>query len=401
MLLLTTDMSEYQFPPIRDRDHFPLLTAGGEMPCAHLMGCERLVFFAVEDLAAIPSVILKEGIEWHFYGDTRWPALSSWLEINTSPGGFSGYSGVLVMTYEIPDDEADTFGWIAHNGPLSQIFPEERSVAAIQQRLEMLRQQAASTKNEAEPADSKPRYIQSYSIYRARQSARLIACYTDLLNSEGIPIPRYRMANVEPSDIEVCRFTLHSLFCLNQARLAGMKFIATPQLAICEPSYLLPGTINPPWALYHPLRVLRTRPAVRSIPTPGNLVDGVMQMETHEQIMAARRLESNLHTLAFELDARPRNGIFNDGDACMGGFSHRANGGAIYLLPNRLVEELDNTDCDEIRMKDIKLPFRNLFVKFTPPQPLFLAEGAPVERHTFIARCCVPPLPAKTGRGTR
>ena len=63
----------------------------------------------------------------------------------------------------------------------------------------------------------------------------------------------------------------------------------------------------------------------------------------------------------------------------MAAFSHRANGGAIYLLPDRLVEEFDNTDCDEIRMKDIKLPFQNLFLKFTPQQPLFLADEAPVD----------------------
>lgn len=102
-------------------------------------------------------------------------------------------------------------------------------------------------------------------------------------------------------------------------------------------------------------------------------------METAQQIMEARRLEANLHMLAFELEARPRSAISNDDDACMGAFSHRANGGAIYVLPDRLVEEFDNTDCDEIRMKDIKLPFRNLFLKFTPPQSLFLAEGAPVD----------------------
>jgi hypothetical protein len=48
-------------------------------------------------------------------------------------------------------------------------------------------------------------------------------------------------------------------------------------------------------------------------------------------------------------------------------------------LPDRLVEEFDNTDCEEIRMADLKLPFNNLFLKFTPPHPLFLADGAPVD----------------------
>jgi hypothetical protein len=372
-------MNKHQFPPIQDKAHFPLLSASDELPCGHLMACERLVFFAAEDPAATASVILKEGVEWHLYGDTRWPALSSWLEINTSPGSFPGYSGVLVMTYEISDNKADPFDWIARNGPLSQIFPEERSAMAIQQRLKMLRQQAASTEQVSGPTDSEPRYIQSYCIYRGQRDVRLIASYTDMLNSEGIPIQRYRMANVQPYDIEVCRFTLHALFRLNEARMAGMKFIAIPQLETCEPLNLSPDTKNPPWARFHPSRVLRTRPAVRAIPTPGNMIDGVMYMETAQQIMEARRLEANLHMLAFELEARPRSAISNDDDACMGAFSHRANGGAIYVLPDRLVEEFDNTDCDEIRMKDIKLPFRNLFLKFTPPQSLFLAEGAPVD----------------------
>jgi hypothetical protein len=343
------------------------------------MGCEALTFFAPEDSAAATSVILKDGVEWHLYGDTRWPSLSSWVEINTGPAGFSGFSGVLVMTYEIPADESDPFAWIAHRGPLQHLFPEERSEAAIKQRLEALRQQATSTEKVLGLADLNPRFVQSYCIYRGPGDVRPIARYTDLLNSDGIPISRYRMANVQPSDIENCRFTLHALFRLNEARLAGMKFLAMPQLDICEPVYLLPDEKNSPWAQFHPSRVLRTRPAVRAISTPSNLVDGVMHMETAQQIMEARRLEANLHMLAFHLDARPRSAITNDGDACMAAFSHRANGGAIYVLPDRLVEEFDNTDCDEIRMKDIKLPFRNLFLKFTPPQPLFLAEGAPVD----------------------
>lgn len=368
-----------QFPPISDRVHFPLLTAGFELPCAHLIGCESLTFFAPEDSAAVAAEMLKSGVEWHLYGDTRWPSLSSWVEIDTSPAGFPGHSGILVMTYEIPQNESDSLAWVAHNGPLHYLFPEERGDAVIRQRLEMLRQQAASTEKVPGPDDSNPRFVQSYCIYRRSSGVKCIACYTDLLNSGGIPIPRFRMANVEPYDIEVCRFSLHALFRLNEARLAGMKFEATPQLDTCEPLYLLPDEKNPPWARFHPSRVLRTRPSVRAIPTPGNLIDGVMHMETAQQIMEARRLEANLHTLAFDLDARPRSSITNDGDACMGAFSHRANGGAIYVLPERLVEEFDNTDCDEIRMKDITLPFRNLFLKFQPTELLFLAEGAPVD----------------------
>lgn len=375
----TVSAVRQQFPPISDRIRFPLLTAGYALPCEHLMGCERLTFFAPEISADATSVTLKDGVEWHLYGDTRWPSLSSWVEINTSPAGFPGYSGVLAMIYEIPGDESDPFAWTAHNGPLQYLFPEERSVAAIKQRIEALRQQATSVEEVNGPVDSNPRFVQSYCIYRGPGDARLVARYTDLLNSGGIPIPRYRMANVQPRDIELCRFTLHALFCLNQARLAGMKFVAAPQLNTCEPLYLAPGEKNPAWARFHPLRVLRTRPAVGAVPTPENLINGVMHVETAQQIIEARRLEANLHMLAFDLDARPRSAVTADGDACMAAFSHRANGGAIYVLPDRLVEEFDNTDCDEIRMKDIKLPFQNLFLKFTPPQPLFLAEGAPVD----------------------
>jgi hypothetical protein len=142
------------------------------------------------------------------------------------------------MTYEIAESEPDPFAWIAHNGPLQYLFPEERSDTAIKQRLQALREQATSTEKVSGPADSNPRFIQSYCIYRGPGDVRTVARYTDLLNNEGIPIPRYRMANVPPYDIEICRFTLHALFCLNKARLAGMKFLATPQLDTCEPLYL-------------------------------------------------------------------------------------------------------------------------------------------------------------------
>lgn len=343
------------------------------------MGCERPTFFTPEDSAAVAPVILQQGLEWHLYGDTRWPSLSSWLEIDTSPAGFRGYSGILVTTYQIPEGEADSFAWVSDHGPLQHLFPEERGEAARSQRLEMLRQQAASSENISGPDDSTPRYIESYCIYRGPGEVRCIARYTDLLNEDGVPIPQYRIASVQPGDIQVCRFSLHALFRLNEARLAGKKFTATPQLEVFEPAWLPPGNLSPPWARFHPLRILRTRPAVRKIPIPDNLIEGIMPFETMEQVAGARRLEANLHMLAFDLEARPRLNVTHDVETCMAAVSHRANGGAIYVLPDRLVEEFDNTDCDEIRMKDITLPFPNVFLKFTPPQPLFLAENAPVD----------------------
>ena len=104
-----------------------------------------------------------------------------------------------------------------------------------------------------------------------------------------------------------------------------------------------------------------------------------MMLEDAQEVLSVRRREANLHMLAFELSARRRMSIIEDGNASMSAFVHRANGGAIYVLPDRLVEEFDNTDCDEIRISDLKLPFLTLFLKFTPPHPLFLAEGAPVD----------------------
>ena len=368
-------MNEQPFRPISDTAHFPLLSAGTELPCADLMGCDGLVFFSPADLSGSRSVISKGGVEWHLYGDTRWPAPAVYAEFV----GYFGPCGVLVLNAEIPAGEPEPFDWVAGNVPLQQLFPAERSEAAIQQRLEMLRYQVASEENLPGPADPSPRFVQSYCIYGDQNSVRLVASYTDILNAAGISIPKYRMANVQPRDIDFCRFGLHALFCLNQARLAGMKFMAIPQLQCCEPAYLLPEQKSPGWAQFHPSRVLRTRPAVRALPTPENMMNGIMQMADFQKVMEVRRLESNLHKLAFELSARPRTMPHEDGNSSMAAFTHRANGGAIYVLPDCLVEEFDNTDCGEIRVSDLKLPFPTLFLRFSPPQPLFLADGAPVD----------------------
>lgn len=215
-------MNEYQFPPLKDKIHFPLLTAGDELPCGDLIGCESLVFFALEGLSSSASIILREGTEWHLYGDTRWPALSSWLEINTSPAGYPGYSGVLVMTYDILDEGIDPFDWVAHNNPLSQIFPEERSDAAVKRRLEMLRK-AASTKNVAEPADSVPQYVQSYCIYRTRSAVRQIARYTDLLNSKGIT-----ETTVAPETANSMHFALLLKVNTRESESVGRAYLRKP-----------------------------------------------------------------------------------------------------------------------------------------------------------------------------
>jgi hypothetical protein len=371
-------MGQSQFPPISDKVRFPLLSSGTGLPADDLMGCEDLTCFTPEKLSEVRPVICHQGKDWHLYGDTMWPSLSSWIEFDTGPV-FSGWSGVLVVAYEIPDDVEDPFEWVARNNPLCHLFPHERSEAAVTQRAQALRQQAESDEELPEPEDTEPCYVQCYCIYRGPGTVEPTAKYMDLLNIDGIPLTRYRTAEIAPHNIDVCRYTLHALFSLNQARLNGMNFLECPQLDECVPLRHAENDKIPSWERFHPLRVMRTRPAVRAIPTPTNLHQGIMQMETAERIMEARRLEITLHTLPFVLDARPRTVLTNDGDACMGAFAHRANGGAIFVLPDSLVEEFDNTDCSEVQLKDIKLPFPNIFIKFTPPEPLFLAEGATVD----------------------
>jgi hypothetical protein len=63
----------------------------------------------------------------------------------------------------------------------------------------------------------------------------------------------------------------------------------------------------------------------------------------------------------------------------MPAFIHRAHGGAIYVIPDRLVEEFHHTDCSEVRVGDINLPFASVFLKFTPPEPVHLGENARVD----------------------
>lgn len=99
-------MTEPVFAPIVDRTHFPLLTSGDELPCAHLVGCMDLVFFAPAELAATYPLVAQEGRQWHLYGDTRWPARAAWIEFDTSkigylngriPGQSSSYANQLII----------------------------------------------------------------------------------------------------------------------------------------------------------------------------------------------------------------------------------------------------------------------------------------------------------------
>jgi hypothetical protein len=370
---------EPPFRPIADAAYFPLLAGQTELPCAHLMGCKHIVFMAPENLADVRPLIGRPGTAWQLYGDTRWPHPTVWIEFCTSPGGYSGRCGVLVMCAEVRDDITEPFGWMVRNNPLQQLFPPERLEETIQKRHEGLLAQAKLS-DSSDPTDLKPKFIQTYCIYREEEpTVRMVAAYMDVLNASGVPIPKFRMGNLDYEDVEFCRFAIHSLFCLNRTRLGGMPFFDIPQFQECEPAWLLPDQKCPRWTQFHPSRVLRTRPALRALPSPEKMFDGIMTMDDMNLVMDVRRREYNSHALAYAIDARPRISVGEDEKACMSAYSHRANGGAIYVLPDRLVEEFDNTDCDEIHMADLKLPFPTVFIKFTPPEPLELAECAPVD----------------------
>lgn len=104
-------------------------------------------------------------------------------------------------------------------------------------------------------------------------------------------------------------------------------------------------------------------------------------MADYEAILSVRRREANVHMLAFHRLARPRDmSLFNiDTNSTMAAFMHRAHGGAIYVIPDLLVEEFHHTDCSEVRVCDMNLSFDSVFLKFTPPEPVWLEETARVD----------------------
>lgn len=106
-----------------------------------------------------------------------------------------------------------------------------------------------------------------------------------------------------------------------------------------------------------------------------------MDMPDYEAILNVRRPEANAHMLAFDRLARPRDmSLFNiDTNSTMTAFMHRAHGGAIYVIPDLLVEEFHHTECSEVRVRDINLPFASVFLKFTPSEPVWLEESARVD----------------------
>ncbi len=81
------------------------------------MGCQGVVFFATEKPTHVTPIILEPGIAWHLHDDTRWPPVSPWLEFNTGPMS-PGWGGVMVVTPNVPEDEADLFSWAVYEAPM-------------------------------------------------------------------------------------------------------------------------------------------------------------------------------------------------------------------------------------------------------------------------------------------
>ena len=371
-----------QFPVLADK-RFPLLSSFSEA-CYHaLMTCDDLQFFAPEDASAANFATRKPGFDWHLYGDTRWPSSAAWVEFQLTHHSFLDHGGVLVVCAKLPPKVAQSFDWIAANHPLGHILPAMRSGSMIKTISEMLQSQAYSNEAIAGPDDQRPAYVQSYCIYQhtaGEDEVRFVAAYTDIINAAGVVIPRYRMGEYREEDLSLCQFSLHALFRLNAARLGGTKFVTCSQLPEFTPARLSGDAVPPKWATFHPSRTLRTRPAVRALSSP-TLTNGLMDMPDYEAILNVRRPEANAHMLAFDRLARPRDmSLFNiDTNSTMTAFMHRAHGGAIYVIPDLLVEEFHHTDCSEVRVCDINLPFASVFLKFTPPEPVWLDETARVD----------------------
>ena len=373
----------FQFPPLLDKKRFPLLCSLSDELNHALMVCDALVLFAPEESGTANAATRMPGVDWHMYGDTRWPTPAAWVEFPLTHHSFLDHGGVLVINAQLPRKIARRFDWIAANHPLGRILPAMRSVPTVAKVAEMLQSQARSDEVIAGPDDDRPAYVQSYCIYQqsaGEHEVRFVGAYNDLLNSSGVVLPRYRMGEFQSEDLSLCQFSLHALFRLNAGRIAGMRFVHHSQLSEFTPAALDGDAVPPKWASFHPSRTLRTRPAVQELPSPP-LTNNLMDMPDYEAILHVRRREANAHMLAFHRLARPRDmALFNtDTNSTMAAFMHRAHGGAIYVIPARLVEELNHTDCAEVRVGDIKLPFASVFLKFTPPEPVWLGENAHVD----------------------
>lgn len=373
------------FPPFEDRKRFPILTSQTEEEglLAALMACDGLLALAPEEIGKADLIGRSAGREWHEYGDTRWPGKSVWVEFPVTNQPAFQAAAALIVRREVPELENAPLDWIASNHPMASILPAFAAEKFIAQLCAMLAQQANSDEAIPGPEDLKPAYVQSYCLYGKPLDGGdpwQVAIYTDILNRSGIPIARFRTAEVRAQNVPWCRFALNALFHLNGARLEGFQFVAHRQFGEFSPRKIAEDWVPAKWTAFHPTRTLRLRPAVRALPAPA-IIDGLIDADAFRTIVDTRRREANSELLAFDREVRPRDLAMQslDSNATIGAFLHRANGASIYVLPGRLVDEFDKTDCTEVRLADLHLPFPNLYLKFTPQEPIALDEGAVVD----------------------
>lgn len=346
-----------------------------------LMGCDGLTFTTAHPMSQKAQLWASgTGRAWHQYGDARWGGESTWVEFSLHPFKEGCEAGVLVLRKAIAvDGAADIADWVAFNHPFRQVCPDMRSEGAVIAHKEMVRQAYAAAEETEGPEDSIPAFVQCYCIFKNTAAPQMISRYTDLLNADGIVIPRFRIGMFAPDSVPCSRQALHTLFCLNELRLGAMDFLSFGQAGEFGPATLSEGAEPAEWTRFHPVRTLKLRPAVRALRISDKGENGILSFESFQKILETRRHEINAEMLIFSRLSRPRQMPFTDSNATVAAFNHRKNGGAIYTLPDALVAEFFHTDCAEIRLKDLKLPFPNLYLSFRPPAPLFLGDGAIVD----------------------
>lgn len=366
-----------QFPPLFDRDRFPILAGGGDEPTGPLAGCDSVHFCCAADDEKAAAALKQPGRAWHDYGDVRWPWEEVWLEFSAQPGGYPSACGVLIKRCPLPMEPADKFEWAASNGPLAQLFVDARGEQEKSQAIAMWQTASATTDDGVSPEDEVPAHVQCYCLYRQEKdgTAALEARYTDLLNEAGQIIPRYRTMLGSATGLDFRRFLLHGVCMLNIARRSGMDFLSVSQLPVFAPVLLADGDKGPEWATHHPMRIFRPRPAIRALPVDGALVHGALSLEAMERAVEAHRTERNRHMLAFARVARPHASVHAEMNDVLAAYVHKCHGAAIYSLPDALTEEFLHTGCDEVNLHDIRLPFQSLYISFRPPKELKLGDA--------------------------
>ena len=361
---------------LEDARFFPLLNAGENMPVTDLMGVDALAFYTPADTRATRTTALRSpGLQWHEYGDMRWPSLAAWIEPMEN-------LGVLVLGECIPvEDGVPSELTGLKMPPLRQIDASYRGDEFFESSERLYAELLSSTTDG--PTNNSSVYVQSYRLYRRRSGEGIqpFADYTDQLNSDGVPIPAMRFARVEPAQVDSARVALHCLFTFCAMRQRGVPFIQINQHEDMTPVLRQEGTPVPLWENFHPRRIIKPR---RYLQISGfNWKLGAMHIEDHERINEAIRRGTNRELLCVKREGRDgvRSFWFNESltNSCFGAVVHREKGGAIYVIPDRLSQEFDHTDCGEVRVSDITLPFDDCFVSFSPPEPVYLDDGCAVD----------------------